>query len=92
MHSQTSHTPHLLHSRYQVVYNNYLYHAHTGTQMGGDVLKKVLSKQLAYLAGGLEEDKHPILTIPDVGLRLLDAKEAQADLTTTILYIKTLLR
>ncbi|XP_064394255.1 guanine nucleotide exchange factor DBS-like isoform X2 [Halichondria panicea] len=62
-----------------------------GTQMGGDVLKKVLSKQLAYLAGGLEEDKHPILTIPDVGLRLLDAKEAQADLTTTILYIKTLL-
>ncbi len=60
--------------------------------MGGDVLKKVLSKQLAYLAGGLEEDKHAILTLPDVGLRLLESKETQAELATTILYLKTLLR
>ncbi len=55
-------------------------------------MKKVLSKQLAYLAGGLEEDKHAILTLPDVGLRLLESKEAQAELATTILYLKTLLR
>ena len=42
--------------------------------------------------GGLEDDKHPIVTIPDVGLKQLDSDECFDELSVTLLYIKTLLR
>ena len=42
--------------------------------------------------GGFEEDKHPILTFPEVGLRHLDSAASFKELNTTLLYLKSLMR
>ena len=45
-----------------------------------------------YCIGGLEEDKHPILTFPEVGLKHLDSPNSFKELNTTLLYLKSLMR
>ena len=42
--------------------------------------------------GGLEQDKHPILTFPEVGLKHLDSPNSFKELNTTLLYLKSLMR
>ena len=48
--------------------------------------------QHMHIVGGLEEDKHPILTFPEVGLKHLDTSTSFKELNTTLLYLKTLMR
>ena len=45
-----------------------------------------------FHVGGLEEDKHPILTFPEVGLKHLDSPSSFKELNTTLLYLKSLMR
>lgn len=45
---------------------------------------------LCVCVGGLEEDKRPILTFPEVGLKYLEDPDGFKELTTTLLYFKTL--
>ena len=45
---------------------------------------------MSHVKGGLEEDKRPILTFPEVGLKHLENPNGFKELTTTLLYFKTL--
>jgi hypothetical protein len=40
--------------------------------------------------GGLEEDRRPILTFPEVGLKYLENPSGFKELATSLLYFKTL--
>ena len=51
-----------------------------------------ISTVLVYCIGGLEQDKHPILTFPEVGLKHLDSPNSFKELNTTLLYLKSLMR
>ena len=42
--------------------------------------------------GGVEDDKYLILTLPDVGLRQMEAPGCLDELNTTVEYLKTLMR
>ena len=42
--------------------------------------------------GGLDEDKYPILTLPEDGLKCLDIPGGFRELITTLLYFKSLSR
>jgi hypothetical protein len=44
------------------------------------------------IIGGLQKDKHPILTFPEVGLKNLDSPNSFKELNTTLLYLKSLMR
>ncbi len=44
------------------------------------------------MLGGLEKNKHLIITFPDVGLRHLDTPDSYSELLTTLFYFKTLIR
>ena len=46
----------------------------------------------ALHTGGFEEDRHPILTFPEVGLKHLDSIASFKELNTTLLYLKSLMR
>ena len=47
---------------------------------------------LCTCVGGLEEDKHPILTFPEVGLKHLDSSGSFKELHIALHYLKTLMR
>ena len=42
--------------------------------------------------GGMEEDIHPLVTIPEAGLKILDSPDSFDHLRTTLEYFKTLIR